>query len=72
MGKDMKIALIISVLFTGLGIAYAGNVKKGVIIFACKILLNILAMSYSMIFYVLGIILWVYGLYATYLEVNDG
>jgi len=70
--KNMKVALIISVVFTGLGIAYAGNIKKGVIIFACKMVLNILSMYFSMIFYVLGILLWIYGLYATYLEVNNG
>ena len=68
----MKIALLISVIFTGLGIAYAGNIKKGVALFICKLILNVLSMYYSMFFYVLGILLWVYGLYATYLEVNRG
>lgn len=68
--KNMKVALLISVIFTGLGIAYAGNVKKGAIIFIAKLICNVLSMIFSNIFYYLGILLWIYGLYATYLEVN--
>ena len=32
--KNMIVALIISFIFTGLGIAYAGDVQKGIIFFA--------------------------------------
>jgi hypothetical protein len=55
---------------TGLGIAYAGDVKKGLIYFAIAIVLNILGMWVSFIFSILSIILWVYALYQTYLEVK--
>ena len=68
--KNMKIALLISLVFTGLGIAYAGNIKKGVALFAAKIACNILSMSMTNMFYYMGIILWLYGLYETYIEVN--
>lgn len=68
--KNMAIAIIISFLLTGLGIAYAGDVKKGLIFFAIAIVLNILGMWVSFIFSILSIILWVYALYQTYLEVK--
>jgi uncharacterized Tic20 family protein len=68
--KNMAIAIIISFLLTGLGIAYAGDVKKGLIYFAIAIVLNILGMWVSFIFSILSIIIWVYALYQTYLEVK--
>lgn len=68
--KDLRVALVISLIFTGLGIAYAGNVRKGIIIFAIAILLNISGMWVSPILSKLSILLWIYGLYATYMEVK--
>lgn len=68
--KNMAIAIIISFLLTGLGIAYAGDVKKGLIYFAIAIVLNILGMWVSFIFSILSIIFWIYALYQTYLEVK--
>ena len=68
--KSMVIALIISLIFTGLGIAYAGDTKKGVIIFAIAVILNILGMWVAMIFHIISFIVWIYGMYATYQEVQ--
>jgi uncharacterized Tic20 family protein len=68
--KNMAIAIILSILLTGIGIAYAGDVKKGLIYFAIAIVLNILGMWVSFIFSILSIIIWVYALYQTYLEVK--
>jgi uncharacterized Tic20 family protein len=68
--KNMAIAIILSILLTGIGIAYAGDVKKGLIYFAIAIVLNILGMWVSFIFSILSLILWVYALYQTYLEVK--
>ena len=68
--KSMVIALIISLIFTGLGIVYAGDTKKGVIIFAIAVILNILGMWVAMIFYIISFIVWIYGMYATYQEVQ--
>ena len=56
--KSMVIALIISLIFTGLGIAYAGDTKKGVIIFAIAVILNILGMWVSTIFYIISFFVW--------------
>ena len=68
--KNMIVALIISLIFTGLGIAYAGDVKKGVILFAIGVVLNILGMWVSLIFSYISIIVWIVALYLTYQEVK--
>ena len=68
--KDMKIASVISILFTGLGIAYAGDVKKGLTYFAMAIALNLLGMWVSFLFSWASYLLWAYAIYLTYLEVN--
>lgn len=65
--KDMILALIISFIFTGLGVAYAGNKKKGIILFVLGIIFAILGMG---IFSVIAFLIWAYGLYATYNEVK--
>lgn len=61
---DMLLVLIISFVLAGIGVAFAGNVKKGIIIFIAWIIT-------TLIFAPLGTIIWVYGLYATYIEVNS-
>ena len=71
-GKSMDtkaiIALVISFIFTGLGIAYLGDIKKGVGIFAIAIILGILNLYVSSIFYYIAIIVWIVALYLTYKE----
>ena len=62
------IALVISFIFTGLGIAYLGDIKKGVGIFAIAIILGILNLYVSSIFYYIAIIVWIVALYLTYKE----
>lgn len=70
--KNMALALLISFFLTGLGIAYAGDVKKGVSIFALSIILNIISIyAFGLILGIIVFVLWVYGMYATYLEVNS-
>lgn len=68
--KNMTTAIIISVILTGLGIAYAGNIKKGVTYFGMAVILNILGFWVSGIFSYISILVWAYGIYQTYLEVN--
>ena len=67
--KNMILALVISFILTGLGIAYAGNRKKAIIIFVLGIIFNILGMAIPL-FAVIGILIWAYGLYYTYNEVK--
>lgn len=62
--KSMIIALLISLFLIGLGVAYAGNTKKGFIIFIAGIIS-------SLIFPPLGTIIWIIGLIVTYLEVKS-
>ena len=64
--KSMALALIISFIFTGLGIAYAGDVQKGVILFVVSLIFNLIGLTLIALFSVVGIGLWIYGLYATY------
>lgn len=68
--KNMIVALIISFIFTGLGIVYAGDVKKGVILFAVAVVLNILGLYVSKIFSYIALLVWIAGLYLTYQEVK--
>ena len=68
--KNMVLALVLSLIFTGIGIVYAGDVKKGLIFFAASIVLNLLGMWVSFIFSWISILVWAYALYQTYLEVQ--
>lgn len=68
--KNMIVALIISFIFTGLGIAYAGDLKKGLGFFAAGVILNILGMFVSSVFSYIAILVWIVALYFTYQEVK--
>ena len=69
--KNMALALLISFFLTGLCIAYAGDVRKGISIFGLYLILNIISIyAFGMILGVIIFILWIYGMYATYREVN--
>lgn len=64
-----NIAYIISFLLPGLGIAYLGNIKKGLTIFAIAVILRILKIwVLGMAGSVISFAVWAYGLYATYEE----
>ncbi|MBQ2961833.1 hypothetical protein [Methanobrevibacter sp.] len=62
------IALVISFIFTGLGIAYLGDLKKGVGLFAIGVICGLLGVYVSGIFTYIGIIVWIAALYLTYKE----
>ena len=68
--KSMAIALIISFFLTGLGVAYAGDVQKGVILFVIAVICNILSFVVNPFIAIIALIVWAYGMYATYVEVN--
>ena len=67
--KNMILALVISFILTGLGIAYAGNLKKGIILFVVGTICNLIGRA-SAIFAIIGIGIWAYALYETYNEVK--
>lgn len=64
--KDTAISMTISFIFTGLGIAYLGDIKKGITYFAIAVILNILGLWVSGIFSKISILVWIYALYQTY------
>lgn len=66
--KNKSIAMVISFIFTGLGIAYLGDVKRGLILFAIAVVLNCSGMWIGSFFAYIGILVWIYGLYATWME----
>lgn len=70
-GKNKALALVISFIFTGLGLVYLGDEKRGLILFGIAILLNCMGMWVTSIFSYLSLIIWLYGLYATYMMANE-
>lgn len=71
--KSMALAMIISFFLSGLGIAYAGNIVKGVGYFlGCLVLLRLCSYIFSdLIYFLINTILWIIGLVLTYQEVNQ-
>lgn len=67
--KNMVLALIISFILPGLGIVYAGNTKKGILIFVGGLIFSILGIGIP-VCKVIGLIIWIYGLYETYNEMK--
>jgi hypothetical protein len=69
--KSMALALLISFFLPGLGVAYVGDIRKGIIIFAASVICGIISIYFAgMFFGLIRFILWVYGIYATYQEVK--
>ncbi len=69
--KSKIIALVISFIFTGLGIAYLGDVKKGVILFAVGVVLSCLGLWVAGIFSYIAILVWIVALYLTWKEAEE-
>ncbi len=67
--KNMILALIISFFLTGLGIVYAGEKKKGIILFVVALILYIIGRAVP-ILAVIAILIWAYALYETYNQVK--
>ena len=68
--KSMAVAMILSFIFAGTGIAYAGNLEKGIGIFVVSIIVNLLTIFSGGVFIFISIILWFVGLAFTYQEVE--
>lgn len=66
--KNMILALFLSIFLMGLGLVYAGDKKKGVILFIATLIFN--RLRKFEIFFIIAIILWVYAIYETYKEVK--
>ena len=68
--KNMIIALVLSVIWSGLGIIYAGDVQKGIILAVIAVIAEILFIFVNSLFGIVIFIIWIYSLYATYKEVK--
>ena len=72
LNNKMSIPLIISFLLPGLGIAYLGDVKKGVTIFLVSVICIFLKifLRWGITFSLIGFLVWALGMYLTYVEVK--
>ncbi len=68
--KNMIIALVLSLIWSGLGLIYAGDVQKGIILAVIAIIAEVLYLFVNQIFGIVVFITWIYSLYATYNEVK--
>lgn len=68
--KNMIIALILSFIWSGLGLIYAGDMQKGIILAVLAIIAEVLFLFVSQIFGLVVFVIWIYSMYATYKEVK--
>ena len=68
--KNMIIALVLSLIWSGLGLIYARDVQKGIILAVIAIIAEVLYHFVNQIFGIVVFIIWIYSLYATYNEVK--
>ena len=67
--KSMILAMILSFILAGIRVAYAGNVKKGILLFAVCLICNVLGFGLSYL-RIIAIFIWVFAMYVTYIEVE--
>ena len=67
--KNLYIALILSLLFTGLGTIYAGKTKKGLILVALRIIIPLSISLFRPLIILTGVVM-IYGIFDAYNEVE--
>ena len=68
--KRMAVAMLLSFIFAGTGIAYAGNLEKGIGIFVVSIIVNFITIFTGGIFFIFTLAVWIAGMVLTYKEVE--
>ena len=68
--KNLIIALVLSFIWSGLGLIYAEDIKKGIILAVLAVIGYILMYTVSQIFGLVVFIVWIYSMYATYKQVK--
>lgn len=68
--KNMIIAIVLSFIWSGLGLIYAGNMKMGIILAVLALIFELLYFFVNPIIGIIVLIIWIYSLYATYKEVK--
>ncbi len=61
----MIIRLVLSLIWSGLGLIYAGDVQKGIILAVIAIIAEVLYLFVNQIFGIVVFIIWIYSLYVT-------
>lgn len=62
----MIIAIVLSILITGLGLIYDGLVKRGIVSFVVALIFSLLSRTVSSLFAIIGLIWALYIIYDTY------
>ena len=68
--KNIYLALILTFLITGLGSVYAGNIKKGAVLFLARLVFIVLGGYIANFFIILSILVWAYAFYEAYCDVQ--
>lgn len=67
--KNIYISLILTFIITGLGSVYAGQTRKGVILFIVRIFFGIMGLFLN-IFAAISVLVWAYAFYEAYKDVQ--
>ncbi len=68
--KNVAVAIIMSVIITGLGSLYAGFMKDGLILLILQIVVSVLGFMFFFP-WILSVVIWIYGIYDAYKKCDD-
>ena len=68
--KNMIIAMVLSIIWSGLGLIYAEDMKRGIILAVLAVIFELLLLYVNQIFGLAVFVIWIYSLYATYQQVK--
>ena len=68
--KNIYLALILTFFITGLGSVYAGNIKKGLVLFLARFVFILVGGVIANFFIILSILVWAYAFYEAYRDVQ--
>ena len=68
--KNIYLALILTFFITGIGSVYAGNIKKGLVLFLARFVFILVGGFIANFFIILSILVWAYAFYEAYRDVQ--
>lgn len=68
--KSEGLALILSLLITGLGHIYAGKTDKGIALLIAQVVCLVVGM-FLLVPWVISLVLWIYGMYDSYVITKE-
>ena len=69
--KNMILALILSAIWSGLGLIYVGEVRKGILLAILAVVFQYITNYYFKIVWIVFFLIWILSLYVTYKEVKS-